>query len=261
MISDREIDRVGTAIGLAYRQGTLVPPDIDLQPIGSAADAAAVQDAAAAAHGGERVGHSLAATTPITARLLGCDGPVSGPVFADRVMSSGDTLRPRPSILGIGAQLTFVFGRNLEPEEGLAGDLASLAGAVASCHLSLQVLGRRVPHAMPLNAVRASADLGLVEALVQGPLVPDWQARLRPDMEVRLRLDGHVCATGMPSDAMGDPLAPVAWLVRNLSGSGNLIEAGDSVATGSVTGLLQIRPGQVVTADFGDLGTVKLLVA
>ncbi len=261
MLSDRDIESVGTALGLAYRGGALVGPALDLQRVGSQEEARAVQEAAALAHDGKRSGHALAATTPLTRRLLGCDGPIVGPIFADRILQSGDALSLRPSIIGVGAQLAFVFGRNLDPEDIRQDDPARLAQAIASCHLALQVVGRRVPDSVPLNSCTAAADLGLAEAFVQGPSVPDWRARLHPQTDIRLRLDGHVCATGRPFGAMGHPLAPIAWLARHLAETGNVIEAGDVVATGSCTGLLQVRPGQVATGDFGELGSVSMILA
>lgn len=260
MLGYDEIDRTGAALASAHRSGTLVRAGIDLSRVGSLAEALAVQAAACLAHGGERIGRSLAATTPLTARLLGCDEPVIGPLFPADRLTSGASLPARTSMLGVGAQLAFVFGRSLFPEAGEEMEIAEIADAIASCHVALQVLGRRVPHATPLDAWTATADLGLVEAFVEGAAVRDWRARLREDGPASLRLDGHVAAEGRLADLMGHPLAPLAWLARRLGSDGDGIDAGDIVTTGSCTGLLQIRPDAHVTADFGDLGTVTLRV-
>lgn len=256
MLQDNEIERFGIALAEAYRQGGLVEAGIDLRDISSAEDALAVRDAAIAALDSQHLGYALAATTPQTARLLGTETPIVGPIFPERVLPSGSSLRLGPSVIGIGAQLAFVFGRT--PDRSDLVDGVSLAGAIASCHLGLQVLGRRVPHSVRLDGHTGLADLGLTEAFVHGPRIPDWRERLRADLDVSLSLDGHVCGHGLVGSRSPRALDPLKWLVETLRTGSPGVEAGDLVTTGSVTGLLQVRPGQVASGDFGELGAVAV---
>lgn len=73
-----------------------------------------------------------------------------------------------------------------------------------------------------------------------------------------LSLDGHAVARGRGADTFDTPIAGVAWLARRLSDRGLRIEAGEVVATGSCTGLVQVVPGQRVRAHFQNLGAVSL---
>lgn len=256
-----EIELLGQRLAKARTGQELAPRrDCDLRRIDSDGGAAAVQAAAAIALGLDRIGHGLAATTRVTSRLLRCHEPIIGPIFSEDRLISGSSLRLRSAMLGVGAGYAFVFGRSY-PAEGEDIDRSTVLGAIASCHIALQVLGRRVPGDTPLNDWTATADFGLAEAYIEGPRVETWRDRDLSKITILLRLDSHVCASGRGSDTLGDPLEALAWLAHRLEDGGGAIEAGDIVASGSCTGLVQMTPGTVVTGDFEGLGTVELRLA
>lgn len=253
---DEDVSRIGTSLSAARRQGVSAS-GLQLQRIGTLEEAYLVERVATSAFGDPEIGHAVAASSDVTGRLLRCEDPIVGPIFARDRLSSGDTLTVRPSMLGIGAQIAFVFGASYVPE---MAKRSNISDAIASCRVSLQVLERRVPHSTPLNERTASADFGLASAYVQGPTVSDWRKTLSSDISVNLEIDGNVNGRGHLGDLMGHPLDVVAWLVRRLAVRGRYIEAGDVVSTGSCTGLVQLTPGRTIVGNFGNLGSLTLHV-
>jgi 2-keto-4-pentenoate hydratase len=67
-------------------------------------------------------------------------------------------------------------------------------------------------------------------------------------------------AQGCGADVLGDPIDAVAWLARVLVRRGGELDPGDLVSTGTLTGLLQVLPGQTFEADFGELGRVSVFL-
>lgn len=159
-------------------------------------------------------------------------------------------------MLGIGAGYSFTFGRSY-PADREPVDRGTVLGAIASCHLALQLLGRRVPGDTPLNDWTATADFGSAEAHVEGPRGREM-ARLRTRERHHPAEDGRSCLRRTGFRHSRPSLGAVAWLARRLDEGGGAIEAGDIVATGSCTGLVQMTPGTVAMGDFGDLGTIEL---
>ena len=159
-------------------------------------------------------------------------------------------------MLGVGAQLSFVFGLSYVP--GRTPGCRKPADAIASCRVALQVPARRVPHSVPLNDWTATADFGLSGAYVEGARIEGWRERLDPGRAATLAVDGHVHARGHLGDTLGGPLAAVSWLVERLAREGRFVEAGDIVSVGSCTGLVQLNPDRTVRGDFGELGSVEL---
>ena len=77
---------------------------------------------------------------------------------------------------------------------------------------------------------------------------------------VTLMRDGEPVAQGVPSEVLGS-LVPFVRLVANtLHAHGEVLAAGDRIISGSLTAPLKVKPGNSVTADFGDLGVIELSV-
>ena len=49
----------------------------------------------------------------------------------------------------------------------------------------------------------------------------------------------------------------LVWLANELSARGLGLKAGQVITTGSAANVIQVKPGDVVVADFGDLGVAQ----
>ena len=56
---------------------------------------------------------------------------------------------------------------------------------------------------------------------------------------------------------LGDPRLALTWLANELIAQGQFLARGDVVITGTSVVPVPVSPGDVVTADFGALGTVQ----
>jgi 2-keto-4-pentenoate hydratase len=57
---------------------------------------------------------------------------------------------------------------------------------------------------------------------------------------------------------MGDPLRPLAWLAEQRRQWGDGLRAGETVSTGSMTGMLPVHGGQHIRAHFDETATVEI---
>lgn len=252
-----EIERIAESLVSAHRSGG-ESLDAGLHRLAGMDEAENVQEATLRILADGHVGYALCATSPTTARLLGCAEPVIAPLRRGALLDDGSTFLLPRGIIGVGAGYCFVLGHPLgEVSEGPAGEREA-AGACLACHLELHIIGRRVPHCIPLNASTATADLGLDVVHVLGPRVRGGRPVDLASAEVCVDFNGHTVTRGRGSDTLGAPVGAVAWTARWLAGRGRRLEAGEVVTTGSCTGLLRVVPGQRVRASFGDLGTVSL---
>lgn len=151
----------------------------------------------------------------------------------------------------------FTVGRSY-PADGEEIDGESISQAVADCRLAIEILGRRVPGAVPLNALTATADFALNVLYVEGAHLHDPAKLDLAEVRVAATIDGKTVSTGCGGDVMTHPLEAVAWLARELKRRGRELESGDLIATGTCVGILQVMPGQVFAADFGPLGRVSV---
>ena len=76
----------------------------------------------------------------------------------------------------------------------------------------------------------------------------------------RMVINGEAAGEGHGRDALGHPLAALAWLANNLVERGRMLHAGDVVLTGSiVTTKLMVAGDEMVTTIDG-LGDARLVV-
>ena len=78
---------------------------------------------------------------------------------------------------------------------------------------------------------------------------------------VVIKRNGHVWQRGTGAEVLGNPLNVIAWLANELGRRGQAIEAGQLVATGSLTSILTPQVGDVVDISFTNLGTIQLGIA
>jgi 2-oxo-hept-3-ene-1,7-dioate hydratase len=85
---------------------------------------------------------------------------------------------------------------------------------------------------------------------------------IRPDacdlrrVATLLYLNEAIEETGVAAGVLGHPANGVAWLANRLAPYGEFLPAGQVILSGSFTRPVPVRPGDVVHADFGDLGAV-----
>lgn len=249
------IDASGVALAGARRQASLV--DLQLDRVITLEQAEAVQSAAVEAYGDASVGYSIQGTSALSRRRIHCDEPIFGPILEQDIVSSGARFRLPHGVLGAGCSFAFTVGRSY-PADGEEIDGESISQAVADCRLAIEILGRRVPGAVPLNALTATADFALNVLYVEGAHLHDPAKLDLAEVRVAATIDGKTVSTGCGGDVMTHPLEAVAWLARELKRRGRELESGDLIATGTCVGILQVMPGQVFAADFGPLGRVSV---
>lgn len=133
--------------------------------------------------------------------------------------------------------------------------------AVASLHPGLELAECRFIHDAafpPLPAVLADgAGSGTI---IYGPAITDWTTRDIAGQEATLSSNGRLRRKGTAGAALDHPMAPVTWLANELSRTGVGMKAGQMVSTGTLTGMLAPKPGEVFVADFGPFGSVTVTI-
>ncbi|PLX36279.1 MAG: hypothetical protein C0606_16430 [Hyphomicrobiales bacterium] len=219
-------------------------------------DAYALQDIATTIYG-RRNGYKIGATSPAAQRIMNCDGPFFGPMFAEDSHRSGEAIVIDETMLAVECEFAFRIGPISRPFVG--GETAeSIASVIESCHPAIEIVGRRVASEGFPAIVDAISDFGLNARFVVGDEIPDWEALDLAGSEVRALVDGTETNAGSGAQVYGHPLAALAWLANALTAQGKSLEEGDWVSTGTCLGIVPIRADSEVVADFGPLGSVSV---
>ena len=135
--------------------------------------------------------------------------------------------------------------------------MPEVVAAVGSVHSGIELAECRFPNGAlpPLPAILA--DGAASGRYVFGDPIPAWRGGLAR-VPVVLEVEGVRRRHGSGAEVMSDPLAPLLWLAEELRRWGEGLMAGETISTGSTTGMLPVRAGQTVRAVFGDAAEVVL---
>lgn len=248
--------RILAAARRAGEQLSDLPPDL----VPGDADAAyAVQARVAALLGWPALGWKIAGTNPVMRARLRQPEPILGRSFAPFLRASPARLPHAPLLDPIvEAEIVFRIARDLPPR-GAPWTREEVAGAITAAHAGIEVAECRLPMDPPPPFTAILADGSGNGHYVLGPEIPPGTDLAA--LPVSVRVNGRERRSGTGAEVMGDPILAVAWLANRLNALGMGLAAGEMVSSGTCTGMLAPRPGDVVEARFGDLPPVKVTFA
>lgn len=238
----------------AWRQARPIAPLTDTAPDLTEADAYAIQDALVCLRGGRPAGYKLGFTSAAMRVQMGVDSPNYG-VLLDQTYLPEAVLGPGLIHPRVEPEIALLLERDLT---GPGVTAVNVIGATGAVFAALEVVDSRFRdyrfHARDNIADNSSAAHYVLGA--PQPLSAVGDTRL---IGVLLSGNGRLLDQGLGVNALGSPLAAVAWLANRLAEHGRNLPAGSVVLTGGLTRAYPIQPGDTLVAEFGGpLGTVRL---
>jgi 2-keto-4-pentenoate hydratase len=205
--------------------------------------------------GGEIVGHKVGLSSRAMQEMMGVDEPDYGHLLADmRLRSDVPIDRDRFCRPRVEPEVGFILGADLPGEGCTEADVLAATEAVTP---AIELIDSRIvdwriklPDTIADNASSAGFVLG--------------EERVDPhDLDlttigVLLSRNGEQVAAGRSDAVLGNPVIAVAWLARTVARFGVRLRAGHIVLPGSCTRAIDAGAGDVFSAEFAGLGSVRL---
>ncbi len=251
------IEQAAAQIRKAAQSGSPCAPVRDI--LGTATDidlAYAVQDINTdldIASGRRVSGRKIGITSKAVMEQIGVDQPDFGTLFADMEygdgieIESGRLLQPRAE-----AEVALVLEHDLDHERHTFNDIIR---ATAYALPAIEIVDSRIAewNIRIVDTVADNASCGLY--VLGGVPVPLKNVDLRL-IPMTMSINDVEAATGSGAACLGHPFHAARWLADTLASRGIPLRAGDVVMTGALGPMKPIGPGDTITANFGDLGTV-----
>lgn len=151
------------------------------------------------------------------------------------------------------AELAFVLARELRGPGITPADVLAATDHVCACFeiVDSRIEGWKIRYE---DTVADNASSGLfVLGAKASPRGVDFAA-----CEVAVEKNGRPLSRGTGAEAMGSPLACVAWLANQLGAFGIALEAGEIVLSGSLVPLEPVVPGDVMRAEIPGVGAATV---
>jgi len=185
------------------------------------------------------VGYKIGVTSEAVQEMLGISSPTWG-TLTEPMRGGGSRIHPK-----IEAEIAFVLGADL-----VAG--GDVLAATESVHVALEIADSRIAD-WKITAPDHIADNASGSGFVLGPpceVPEDLRA-----VWVSVRLDGELVGEGVGANALGDPVACVAWLAQALG----TIPAGSIIISGALHKPVAVVVGQRVVLE-SSLGELRFTV-
>ena len=209
--------------------------------------------------GQDVVGWKIAATSAAGQKHIGVDGPLAGPLLANRVLADGATVPLDGNIMMVAeAEFAFKFARAL-PRRANSYTQEQVLDAVESLHPAIEVPDSRYNDFVKVGAPQLIADTACADWFVLGtPTTVDWRSRDLVAHAVGAYRNGEKVAAGSGANVLGDPRVALTWLVNELRTYADGMAAGQFVTTGTCVVPVPIQRGDTFRADFGEFGSVSV---
>jgi 2-keto-4-pentenoate hydratase len=206
-------------------------------------------------------GWKIAATSAAGQAHIGVDGPMAGRILAERVVPCAGVIPAGPNHMAV-AEIEFAFrmGRDLAPRpEGFS--VKEVLAAVETLHVAIEIPDSRYEDFAHVGAPQLIADNACAHYFVAADAsTADWRSIELVTHRVIGRIEGKTEQEGSGASVLGDPRVALAWLANELCRLGITLQRGQIVTTGTCIPPLAIRSGDLVTADFGSLGTATVRI-
>ncbi|MET7768097.1 2-keto-4-pentenoate hydratase [Nocardia sp. NPDC005366] len=258
MLSDAVRIHLAEELAVAERERVAIDKLVDRYPDIDVVDAYEIQlinIRRRLAEGAEVVGHKVGLSSKAMQQMMGVDEPDYGHLLADmevyeeRPVEADRYLFPRVEV-----EVGFVLGADLPGEDCTEADVLAATVAYAP---AIELIDSRIKD-WNIGLCDTISDNASSAGFVLG------RARVAPeDIDIKaidavLTRNGEVVAEGRSDAVLGDPVIAVAWLARKVASFGVRLRAGDIVLPGSCTRAIDARPGDVFSAEFAGLGSVRL---
>jgi 2-keto-4-pentenoate hydratase len=224
------------------------------------AEGYAVQAALLRACGEPGFGWKIAATSAAGQQHIGVSGPLAGRLLASRRLASGDVVSLEGNSMRVAeAEFAFRMARDLPADpSGQPLSVDTVMSAVQAMHLAIEVPNSRLADFVHAGEAQLIADFACACFVVIGEAVTaDWRALDLSQHGVSVRRGNDLVATGSGANVLGDPRLALTWLANELLSQGQFLAAGDIVITGTSVVPVAVSGGEVITCDFGVLGTIQ----
>jgi 2-keto-4-pentenoate hydratase len=201
------------------------------------------------------IGRKIGLTSLAMQNALGVHEPDFGSLYENMLLPEGSAI-PYEQFLQpkVEAELAFIMKKDLK---GPGVHFQDVLQATSYIVPAFEIIDSRVRD-WKIRIEDTIADNASSGALVLGSRginVEDVNLRL---VGLVLERNGQVVDTAAGAAVLGHPAAAVAWLCNKLSQFGEGLKEGDIILSGSFTKAYEVKPGDVYSAHFNQIGSVQV---
>lgn len=201
------------------------------------------------------IGKKVGLTSVVMQKMLGVDEPDYGHLLDDMKVEDGgkvkvsDMLSPK-----IEAEIGFILKDDLQGPNVTFLDVLMATEYIVP---TLEIIDSRIAD-WKIRLVDTVADNGSSAKVVVGNKLSKIDGIDLRSLGMVFYKNGEMVATGSGAAALGHPAHAIAWLANKLHEFDITLKAGELILPGALSAAMNVQAGDVVSAQFGSLGSVSV---
>lgn len=214
--------------------------------------------------GQQVIGHKIGLTSRAMQKSSQIDEPDFGTLFDEMMYESGQNIDNKRFILPrVEVELAFMLKK---PLGGPRVSIADVYRATEYVTPALEIIDARIEQRdrdtdAPRRVFDTISDNAANAGIVMGAAPFHVDALDLRWVGSMLYKNGVIEETGLAAGVLGHPANGIAWLARRLHSIGEQLEAGEIVLAGSFTRPVPMAPGDVIHAEYGELGSLNFALS
>ncbi len=239
-------------------QSTLLFPDLDLD------DAYRIQaewQKLRLARGETMVGHKIGLTSRAMQAAMNIDTPDSGFITDTMSFEGGVELKAADfTDAKIEVELAFVLGQDLDRADHTIDDVMAATDYIVP---ALELIAARTHRRDPATGRTRTVVDTISDNAANAGIITGGRKVKPGEVDLRwvsalLYRNGVVEETGVAAGVLDHPANGIVWLAKRYAEQNMKLEAGQIILAGSFTRPVDVRPGDLFRADYGQLGAFEV---
>ena len=204
------------------------------------------------------LGWKIAATSKDGQNHIGVSGPLAGRIFKEKVTNPSSVIELGYNKMRVAEpEFAFRIGSLIKPNKTLFTS-EEVMELVDSLYLAIEFPDSRFNNFSSVGELNLIADNACADQFViSSPIEKDWKKIDFSNFKLSIS-NSKFSYKGIGSNVLGDPRVALTWLVNELSQNHIVLEKDMIVSTGTCSKPIPVVTGDIVTANFGELGEISV---
>ena len=204
-------------------------------------------------------GWKIAASNKDGQEHIGASSPLAGVLLEEKKNYYNESVSLLPNQMLV-AEVEFVFEmkHDLDFNKSNYSEKDTLL-IIESLYAGIELPDSRFFNFTKVGEANLIADNACANQFILGPkLSDDWKNRNLKDQKVSISVNDKISEYGLGENVLGSPIMALKWLLNELLEFKIPLKQGHFVSTGTITKPIPIKKGDIVKADYSDLGNFQI---
>ena len=204
-------------------------------------------------------GWKIAASNKAGQEHIGALSPLAGVLLEEKKNTYNENINLLPNQMLV-AEVEFIFKmkHDLDFNKSNYSEQDTLL-IIDSLNAGIELPDSRFLNFTKVGEANLIADNACAHQFILGPkLSDDWKNKNLKDQKVSISVNDEISEYGLGENVLGSPILALNWLLNELLEFKIPLKQGHFVSTGTVTKPIPIKKGDIVKADYSDLGNFQI---